>query len=207
MKKKKDKKNAPTTGSVPGQFVIAPRSNVVSINNKNPASRSGTWHVTPQPNAQPLEDDSSRLNRKKRRGDVSPHTNHPPSHNHSISVSSHRSKHTDAAEMNHSTQNNTNTSDTWLYVAGVANKISANTVKQYVMRRIGRENVYASLLLPRGVDPTSRQHLSFKVRIPTSCTYLALDKSFWPENVSVRLFDNSPNFQPTRQWQRLHNNK
>lgn len=100
-------------------------------------------------------------------------------------------------------QSNEQATNSWLYVAGFGNKVTASTVENYVKRRIGRNYVHASVLLPKGVEPGSRDQLSFKIRIPKSCEYTVLDRSFWPDHVVVRPFVNSQGFQTIRQGHRL----
>jgi hypothetical protein len=90
--------------------------------------------------------------------------------------------------------------DTWLYISNVANNVTADVIKSYVSQHLKRENISCHMLLPMGISPQSRRTLSFKLRIPASCTSVALDKSFWPYGVQVRYFTSNEDFTNRRQW-------
>ena len=83
---------------------------------------------------------------------------------------------------------------TWLYVSGLVNTTTVADVKNYVSKKIYRHDIECHLLLPRNINPTSRRLLSFKLRIPSSCAYTVLDKSFWPDGVNARYFVNEKDF-------------
>ena len=78
--------------------------------------------------------------------------------------------------------------ETWIYISGVANDVTAAAVKEYISEKLNRQNVECHLLLPSNVDPRTRRSLSFKARIPSTCGYIALDTSFWPTGVKAWYF-------------------
>lgn len=78
--------------------------------------------------------------------------------------------------------------DTWLYISGFANDITAAILKEYISEKLHRSNIECHLLLRKGIDPRSQRSLSFKARIPSSCAYIAMHHSFWPDGISVRHF-------------------
>uniref|UniRef100_A0A182IK55 Uncharacterized protein n=1 Tax=Anopheles atroparvus TaxID=41427 RepID=A0A182IK55_ANOAO len=80
----------------------------------------------------------------------------------------------------------------WLHIMGLANTITVEQVTASVSRRLVTEDVLAFFLLGRGVDPSSRRALSFKVRIPESCREKALRSDSWPVGVRVREFTFAP---------------
>lgn len=90
-------------------------------------------------------------------------------------------------------------SDTWLYLYNVGNDVTEDAIKEYASKHLRRDNVICRMLLPKGVNPRSRRSLSFKVRVPSSCAYLALDNSFWPSGVRASYFTNNEDFQNSRQ--------
>uniref|UniRef100_A0A182JJP5 Uncharacterized protein n=1 Tax=Anopheles atroparvus TaxID=41427 RepID=A0A182JJP5_ANOAO len=80
----------------------------------------------------------------------------------------------------------------WLHIMGLANTVTIEQVTASVSRRLLTEDVLAFSLLGRGVDPSSRRSLSFKVRIPESCREKALRSDSWPVDVRVREFTVAP---------------
>ena len=92
-----------------------------------------------------------------------------------------------APSSEHLRMHTPNTS-TWIYISGVAYDVTAAAVKEYISKRLDRQNVKCHLLLPRGTSPRTRRSLSFKAKIPSTCTYIALDHSFWPCGVKARYF-------------------
>lgn len=84
-----------------------------------------------------------------------------------------------------------NLTDTWIYLSGFYNGVTSDDVRSYACNRLNRENISCFSLLPRGADPGSRQQLSFKLKIPSTVSYIVLDGSFWPDGVRARKFVNN----------------
>lgn len=71
--------------------------------------------------------------------------------------------------------------------------------KQYVGSKLHRDDINCSLLLRRGVDPSSRRTLAFKVEVPSYTLSVDLDKTFWPPFCYCRIFDTDAGFTEARQ--------
>lgn len=99
---------------------------------------------------------------------------------------------------NASSHDNQPSANTWIYVSGLGNAVNVDILKDYVGKRIGSDEILCSPLLPKGVDPTTRRNLSFKIRIPSTFAHRVLNPHFWPSHVKVRYFVDSPNFTSHR---------
>lgn len=76
----------------------------------------------------------------------------------------------------------------YLHLGGLANNVTVKEVSALVSSALATKDVFAVLLLRKGVDPASRRTLSFKVRIPESCREKALRCDSWPAGVRSREF-------------------
>lgn len=76
----------------------------------------------------------------------------------------------------------------YLHLGGLANNVTVKEVSALVSKALATKDVFAVLLLRKGVDPASRRTLSFKVRIPESCREKALRCDSWPAGVRSREF-------------------
>ena len=84
--------------------------------------------------------------------------------------------------------------ETWIYISRVTNDVTEADLKDYISRKLHRQDIECHLLLSKDIDPRSRQTISFKARIPSSCAYIALHSSFWPSGVNVRYFVSAKDF-------------
>ena len=84
--------------------------------------------------------------------------------------------------------------ETWIYISRVANDVTVADLKDYISRKLHRQDIECHLLLGKNIDPRSRQSISFKARIPSSCAYIALHSSFWPTGVNARYFVSAKDF-------------
>ncbi|KFB35289.1 AGAP006157-PA-like protein [Anopheles sinensis] len=76
----------------------------------------------------------------------------------------------------------------WLHLMGIAPSVTVDQVIASVQRRLGTDDVIAFSLLAKDVNPATRNALSFKVRIPMSCSEKALSAETWPTGIRVREF-------------------
>lgn len=173
-------------------------------------SRSGTWFVNSNPVAQKsLVDDrlsrtteaqTSNTRNKNSQCQKLSANNFPLANVQSTTLNS---RLTTPYKSPYTQMTTENTTHTWLYVSQVANDVSSDLVRDYVAGKLYRDDIHCFSLLPYRTDPATRRHLSFKLRIPSSCTYIALDPSFWPKNVRVRKFVANEDFLKHRQGTKL----
>lgn len=79
----------------------------------------------------------------------------------------------------------------YIYATGFRNDITAAEVRRFVQRKLSRDyvtHVTCQVLLKRGVDPSTKKFLSFKLGIPTAATKTVLGPDFWPSNITARNF-------------------
>ena len=89
----------------------------------------------------------------------------------------------------------------WIYIANCENVTTAEAITEYVRRKTQQEDVLCHLLLRRGIDPCSRNKLSFKVRVKNAYADQLLKRRFWPHGVTARKFNDNKDFTINRQRQ------
>ena len=92
-------------------------------------------------------------------------------------------------------------SHAWIYVSGFTTSTTAAQVRNYAKSRFKCDVTECTLLLPRGVNPTSRRSLAFKLKVPAHAAIDAMNPSMWPAQVFVRSFVSNQDFLIVRQRQ------
>lgn len=92
----------------------------------------------------------------------------------------------------------------YIYVTGFANDVTASDVRRFAQRKLFRDHITCRLLLRRGLHPSTKDILSFKLGVPCSVTQIALDQSFWPSGISARNFHDRRQEWNTRSLPQRH---
>lgn len=213
-KNMKKNRNLRIIDSTPGRFVLAPQSDCVSINNRNLASRSGIWHVMPQSNTRRGGAPTNANHSPSRNQDISMSTHRDNerskkmatkqnNNNNNIEGMNKRknvqnlSRRLSSRDCTHpaSDHHRMHTSDTGhdstlnhIHVRGFANDVTASDVRRYAQRKLFRDHITCRMLIRRGVNPSTKDVLSFKIGVPASVTQIVLDPSFWPSGIEARNF-------------------
>lgn len=147
--------------SSPGRYVRVPQTISTTISNKNPASRSGTWHLT------------SSTTQTKVTGN--PQVRRPP---------------TAVPTLNSNDSSSPCSTDTlkYIHVTSFNKNTTVAEVRRWAQTKLYREHVTCRLLTPRGTNSSGFNKLSFELGVQASVAQIALSDTFWPAGINAQNF-------------------
>lgn len=89
----------------------------------------------------------------------------------------------------------------WLFISGLSNNTTPEQLRHFVSHKTGCDDIHCFMLLRRDIQPSSRRQLSFKMRVPSTTKSTVMQRSFWPNGITVRPFQSNEDFHLKRQRQ------